>query len=229
MSSSHRVLRDILSRRRVQRRSGVYEIVLESTDDSVRDRAAGRADAGEGGRRAAGRATGFLYEPKWDGFRALVFCGATDVYIQSRDLRPLDRYFPDLHAVFRERLPGRVCHRRGDRDCHAAGARLRRPAAPAASRGVARREAGRRRRRRASSASTCWPSTDVDLRSQPQSERRGRLEALLGGSAPPIYLTPMTRDRARRGRVARSLRGRGPRRRDRQACRRHTTSPASAR
>ena len=48
---------------------------------------------------------GFLYEPKWDGFRAIVFCGATDVYIQSRDLRPLDRYFPDLHAVFRERLP----------------------------------------------------------------------------------------------------------------------------
>ena len=44
---------------------------------------------------------GFLYEPKWDGFRAIVFSSAADVYIQSRDLRPLDRYFPDLHAIFR--------------------------------------------------------------------------------------------------------------------------------
>ena len=39
----------------------------------------------------------FLYEPKWDGFRAIVFRGGGDVYIQSRDLRPLDRYFPELH------------------------------------------------------------------------------------------------------------------------------------
>jgi ATP-dependent DNA ligase len=39
----------------------------------------------------------FLYEPKWDGFRAIVFRGTTDVYIQSRDLKPLDRYFPELH------------------------------------------------------------------------------------------------------------------------------------
>ena len=47
----------------------------------------------------------FLYEPKWDGFRAVVFRGASDVFIQSRDLRPLDRYFPELHAAFLERLP----------------------------------------------------------------------------------------------------------------------------
>jgi len=40
---------------------------------------------------------GYLYEPKWDGFRAIVFRGADDVYIQSRDSRPLDRYFPELH------------------------------------------------------------------------------------------------------------------------------------
>ncbi|MDQ3211781.1 MAG: ATP-dependent DNA ligase, partial [Acidobacteriota bacterium] len=39
----------------------------------------------------------FLYEPKWDGFRAIVFRGGGDVFIQSRDLRPLDRYFPELH------------------------------------------------------------------------------------------------------------------------------------
>src|SRR5437899_9400153 len=49
----------------------------------------------------------FLYEPKWDGFRAIVFRGPgkDDVYIQSRDLRPLDRYFPELHAVFLAQLP----------------------------------------------------------------------------------------------------------------------------
>src|SRR3989449_1409076 len=47
----------------------------------------------------------FLYEPKWDGFRAIVFRGASDVFIQSRDLRPLDRYFPELHAAFLANLP----------------------------------------------------------------------------------------------------------------------------
>src|SRR5438445_3717032 len=50
----------------------------------------------------------FLFEPKWDGFRAIVFRGPDDVYIQSRDLRPLDRYFPDLHAVFLKQLPSGV-------------------------------------------------------------------------------------------------------------------------
>jgi len=47
----------------------------------------------------------FLFEPKWDGFRAIVFRSADDVYIQSRDLKPLDRYFPELHAVFLAQLP----------------------------------------------------------------------------------------------------------------------------
>src|ERR1700704_241182 len=47
----------------------------------------------------------FLYEPKWDGFRALVFRGANDVFIQSRDLRPLARYFPELHDALLAGLP----------------------------------------------------------------------------------------------------------------------------
>src|SRR6266568_2720378 len=47
----------------------------------------------------------FLFEPKWDGFRAIVFRGASDVYIQSRDLKPLDRYFPELHQTLLEQLP----------------------------------------------------------------------------------------------------------------------------
>jgi hypothetical protein len=48
---------------------------------------------------------GWLYEPKWDGFRAIAFRGAGDVFIQSRDLRPLDRYFPELHQAFLSELP----------------------------------------------------------------------------------------------------------------------------
>src|SRR5919197_639906 len=47
----------------------------------------------------------FLYEPKWDGFRAIVFRDESDVFIQSRDLRPLDRYFPELHEALVDNLP----------------------------------------------------------------------------------------------------------------------------
>jgi ATP-dependent DNA ligase len=47
----------------------------------------------------------YLYEPKWDGFRAIVYRSTSDLYIQSRDLRPLDRYFPDLHGALADRLP----------------------------------------------------------------------------------------------------------------------------
>src|SRR5262249_23621601 len=48
----------------------------------------------------------FLFEPKWDGFRAIVFRGAAELYIHSRELRPVDRYFPELHDALLERLPG---------------------------------------------------------------------------------------------------------------------------
>ena len=47
----------------------------------------------------------FLFEPKWDGFRAIVFRGESDLFIQSRDLRPFDRYFPELHDALLEKLP----------------------------------------------------------------------------------------------------------------------------
>src|SRR5437762_8708840 len=49
----------------------------------------------------------FLYEPKWDGFRAIVFREGAELFIQSRDLRPLDRYFPELHAALLAELPDR--------------------------------------------------------------------------------------------------------------------------
>ena len=48
---------------------------------------------------------GYLFEPKWDGFRAIVFRGGGEVYIQSRDLKPLDRYFPELSATLMAGLP----------------------------------------------------------------------------------------------------------------------------
>src|ERR1043166_8517618 len=51
------------------------------------------------------RAGDSLFEPKWDGFRALVFRGERELFIQSRDSRPLDRYFPELHDALLERLP----------------------------------------------------------------------------------------------------------------------------
>ena len=59
----------------------------------------------------------YLYEPKWDGFRALVFRSATEVYIQSRDARPLDRYFPELHQALLERLTSYDPTWRGVSDC----------------------------------------------------------------------------------------------------------------
>jgi ATP-dependent DNA ligase len=137
---------------------------------------------------------GFLYEPKWDGFRAIVFCGSTDVYIQSRDLRPLDRYFPDLHAVFRERLPA-GCVLDGEiviatakgLDFDALQLRLH----PAASRVAMLAEA----------TPAAFVGFDllaidgIDLRAKPLAERRASLETLLDDAAPPIYLTPMTRER----------------------------------
>src|SRR5277367_6587222 len=50
----------------------------------------------------------WIFEPKWDGFRALVFRDGDDVQIQSRDLKPLQRYFPELAAPLRAQLPERA-------------------------------------------------------------------------------------------------------------------------
>jgi ATP-dependent DNA ligase len=138
---------------------------------------------------------GWLYEPKWDGFRAIVYRGPTDVYIQSRDLRPLDRYFPELHDVLLERLPP-GCVLDGEivivgpqgLDFDALQMRLH----PAASR-VAKL---------ASETPAAFVAFDVlaadgrDLRALPQAERRATLERLLKGVRPPVHVTPMTRDAA---------------------------------
>src|SRR4026209_78897 len=50
---------------------------------------------------------GWQFEPKWDGFRAVVFRDGGEILLQSRDLKPLDRYFPELHAPLIATLPQR--------------------------------------------------------------------------------------------------------------------------
>src|SRR5262245_52577473 len=137
----------------------------------------------------------FLYEPKWDGFRAIVFRGESDVYIQSRELRPLDRYFPELSAAFLANLP-QGCVVDGEiviatpqgLDFDALQLRLH----PAASR-VAKL---------AKATPASFVAFDLiaidgrDLRATPQGERRVLLERALADIEPPIYLTPVTRDAA---------------------------------
>ena len=138
---------------------------------------------------------GVLYEPKWDGFRAIVFRGKSDVFIQSRDLRPLDRYFPELHEVLLAQLPEGcvvdgeiVIATRGGLDFDALQLRLH----PAASR-VAKLA---RETPAAFVAFDLLASEWQDVRGRTQSERRRLLEDLLRDSRAPVHLTPMTRNRA---------------------------------
>jgi ATP-dependent DNA ligase len=139
---------------------------------------------------------GWLFEPKWDGFRALAFRNGDSLYLQSRDSRPFDRYFPDLREPLLAALPPRavvdgeiVIAGPAGLDFDALQLRLH----PAASR-VAKLAA-------AAPASfvafDLLAEGDDDLRGLPQAERRARLEAALGHRrVERIHLTPCTRDRA---------------------------------
>jgi len=142
--------------------------------------------------------TGWLFEPKWDGFRAIVFREGDRVYTQSRDLRPLDRYFPELGAALVEQLPER-CVVDGEivivgpdgLDFDLLQLRLH----PAASR-VAKLAASRP----ASFVAFDLLALDGrDLRDAPLAERRTLLEKALVAARSPIHLTPITRDRALAG------------------------------
>jgi ATP-dependent DNA ligase len=138
---------------------------------------------------------GWIFEPKWDGFRALVFRDGDEVLIQSRDEKPLDRYFPEVVETLRAQLPARcvldgevVIARGGALDFETLQLRLH----PAAS--------------RVKMLSESIPASVVffdllcdgerDLRATPFAERRAALEALLARAAPPVHVTPATRDRA---------------------------------
>src|ERR1700682_6504824 len=136
---------------------------------------------------------GWIFEPKWDGFRALVFRDGDEVFIQSRDEKPLNRYFPELLEPIRTQLPARcvldgeiVIARNGALDFEALQLRLH----PAAL--------------RVKLLSGQIPASivffdllsegDRDLRGEPFQKRRQELEALLSSTAPPIHLTPATRE-----------------------------------
>jgi ATP-dependent DNA ligase len=137
----------------------------------------------------------WIFEPKWDGFRALIFRDGDEILIQSRDEKPLNRYFPELLDPLRSALPARcvldgeiVIVRDNGLDFDALQLRLH----PAAS--------------RVKLLSQQTPSSvvffdllcrdDRDLRGESFESRRRELESLLSSAPPPIHLTPATTDRS---------------------------------
>jgi ATP-dependent DNA ligase len=138
---------------------------------------------------------GWLFEPKWDGFRVLVFRDHDEVLIQSRDTKSLNRYFPELFDPIRKQLPVRcvldgevVIARDGALDFEALQLRIH----PAESR--VKLLAGE-----IPASLVFWDllaEGDHDLRPTPFRERRAALQQVLAHAAPPIHLTPLTADRA---------------------------------
>jgi ATP-dependent DNA ligase len=141
------------------------------------------------------RGEGWLFEPKWDGFRTLVFRDGDEVLLQSRDEKPMNRYFPELLAPLRAALPARcvvdgeiVIVGAAGLDFEALLLRIH----PAASRVQRLAEA-------TPASYVAWDLLalgDEDLRQTPLATRRARLEEALGRAAPPVHLSPATRDRA---------------------------------
>ncbi len=138
---------------------------------------------------------GWLFEPKWDGFRALVFRDGDELFTQSRDRRPLDRYFPELRAPLLEQLPN-ACVLDGEivvaTESGLDFERLQLRLHPAAS----RVEKLARETPASFVAFDLLALGETDLREQGQLERRERLVEALGNVRPPIHVTPLTRDRA---------------------------------
>jgi ATP-dependent DNA ligase len=135
----------------------------------------------------------WMFEPKWDGFRALVFRDGDEILIQSRDEKPLNRYFPELLEPLQAQLPVRcvldgeiVIVKDSGLDFDALQLRLH----PAAS--------------RVKHLSQQIPSSIVffdllcegnrDLRGESFESRRRELESILSSATPPIHLTPATHD-----------------------------------
>ncbi|HEX7173200.1 MAG TPA: ATP-dependent DNA ligase [Candidatus Limnocylindria bacterium] len=143
-------------------------------------------------------ADGWIYEPKWDGFRALVFRDGDEVYLQSRDLKPLNRYFPELEMPIRAVgapgarfvLDGEVVIARpeGGLDFDALLLRIH----PAASRVKMLSEQSPA----SFVAFDCLADADGDHMSAPFDERRERLGRLLASPPDDVRLTPSTTDPA---------------------------------
>src|SRR3954462_15873314 len=137
---------------------------------------------------------GWLYEPKWDGFRAIVFRDGDETYIQSRDLKPLDRYFPELPPALQANLPER-CVVDGEivipgpdgLEFESLLLRIH----PAASRVKMLAET-------TPASFVAWDLLaldDTDLRGTPQGDRRQMIQEALAAAEPPVHLTPATHDR----------------------------------
>jgi ATP-dependent DNA ligase len=137
---------------------------------------------------------GWLFEPKWDGFRTLIFRDGDELFIQSRDGKPLDRYFPELAEPLKAQLPKKcvldgeiVIAGESGLDFDALQLRLH----PAAS--------------RVQKLASEMPASVVffdllaegkkDLRTVPFAERRARLVQVMGEASPPLHITPATADR----------------------------------
>ena len=135
----------------------------------------------------------WIFEPKWDGFRALVFRDGDEILIQSRDQKSLNRYFPELLDTLRSQLPTRcvldgeiVIATESGLDFETLQLRIH----PAAS--------------RVKLLSQQTPASmvffdllcegDRDLSGWPFEDRRAALEALLSAAAPPIHITPATHE-----------------------------------
>ena len=136
---------------------------------------------------------GWMFEPKWDGYRCLVFRDGDEVELWSRHGRSFNRYFPELPAPLRAQLPARVVvdgelvvpdgdglsfDLLGQR-IHPADSRVQMLAETTPARFV---------------AFDVLAIGDEDLRQTPFGERRTRLEKMIAGAAPPLHLTPATSD-----------------------------------
>ena len=133
---------------------------------------------------------GLVYEPKWDGFRCIVFRDADHIELGSRNEKPLTRYFPELVAALRENIPDRcvldgeiiiIRHERLDFDA------LQNRIHPAASRINLLAE-----QTPASFVAFDVLALEEDLTGAPFRDRRAALEGALATAQPPVYLTRVT-------------------------------------
>ncbi|MDH3295511.1 MAG: ATP-dependent DNA ligase [Acidimicrobiia bacterium] len=150
-----------------------------------------------------------IFEPKWDGFRCIVFRDGDEVELGSRNERPLTRYFPELIEPIRRLTPERcvidgelivASKPDGSADDSATDATneytkldfdgLQQRIHPAESRINMLAE----KTPAAFIAFDLLAIGDEDLRDRPFSERRARLEEALANTQPPVYLTPTTTD-----------------------------------
>jgi len=137
----------------------------------------------------------YQYEPKWDGFRCVVFRDGDEVELGSRNEKSLTRYFPEVVAAVKQNLPercvvdGEIVIAAGEglnfvallQRIHPADSRVQKLALETPASFI---------------AFDLLALGDEDLTGRPQSQRRTALEGALKGAQPPVYLTPATQDPA---------------------------------